>query len=167
MKTVQSELSRIVKQYNLTEVFGWERERKIPCPEGCTAKKHKRHCLCEKGIYTMRGDWTNASRVWLGSVEGKTIAVTLYPGVFGTSEFFNVIISTAEPPTSFSIEAQEEVWKHRVASAGTSSWNGEQAGSAIPRHPETLRGFMYRTYFPEDSHRLPEDIVQYLLKVSE
>ena len=54
----------------------------------------------------------------------------------------------------------------------TTEWSGEQAGSAIKRHPENLRGFMYRVtghqLYQLDVHVRPHNIMDYLVdKVDE
>lgn len=50
--------------------------------------------------------------------------------------------------------------------ASSTEWNGEQAGSAIERVPDNLRGFMYRVSgYGIDRHVNPTNIMDYLVDV--
>ena len=150
---VRSEMKKLIDKYHMTEVEAWERLRKVDCPRGGADCRDK-ECLCEgTGVRRMRGFWTNASRVWRGSLNGDALVIC----DFGS--WFNVILY--DGPVNTSIEGQNTPTE---AYATTSCWEGEDSGSAIPRYPETLRGFMWRTDTDgHDSHVRPDDIVEHML----
>ena len=158
---LKSELNRIVKQYGLKEVQTWERFRDIECPEnGATCEDED--CMCGgTGTYEIRGEWTNASRVWVGKASGKSIVVVSFDDGW---PFFAVTVAKGWK-FGTTIEAQKALDRlSESTSATTSHWDGDVAGSAIKRHPDSLRGFMYRTVVEgHDGHILPPDIVKYLL----
>jgi len=86
-------------------------------------------------------EWVNAKTVYLGSVRGVPVLIALFSG-------FHPWIS---------VDVGEN-------SATSSTWNGEQAGSGIPRYPDSLRGNMWRVGASfGDCYMNPSDIVAFLL----
>ena len=174
-RNMQSEIATLVKRYKLSKLkIGTKKlPRSVlhdPCPE-CNGrpKFHGRgenrysECLCDgKGVYKQRSEFTNATRLWTGKLGKDLVVLTEYDcesdliGFFSIEVFFGCSELTLDDYLHF-------VRPNGSANATSSHWNGEYPGSGIPRHPETLRGFMYRTVVNDhDGHILPKDIVKYL-----
>lgn len=167
---MKSDLAALVKKYKLKEVrLGskkFPREKKAYCPFGPAGGKHDEYCVCSgrPDDFAYRAEYVNAEKLWVGKIDQDTILVALYESLFTPeTDFFSVRILFGEKGKVRLTGGLNYEAPHGTAYAHTSYWDGDVAGSAIPRHPPELTGFLYRgEYEGRDGHFLPDDIVAHL-----
>jgi hypothetical protein len=131
----------------------------------CPATKHTAtnlRCLCDgNGFYKERISWVNADEILIAEIPAGTAMLCRYGMVNREWAFWSVDIYLS----GFTVNPHLQVRGVKgELHATTDDWNGEQAGSAIRRKPDSLRGFMWRTDDEKgDHHVLPDDIIQYML----
>jgi len=148
MRNAKTDIETLIAKYSLTEVIAWERVRELSTFD-------------DEGFRDeLRGSWTNASRVWVGGIgAGLSVVICEFSGSW---PWYNVIVSEAVPVNTAWVKIEDQK-REPLGYAITTDWNGERAGSGIPRIPESLRGFMYRVTTGGDHKILPEDVISYLV----
>lgn len=158
-KTADREIRSLLKKYGFRRYEETHpRSKIVPCT---FSKKHDDECVCDgKGNYQQRIEWTNATQLWTADIPAGLVMIAEYGGSeFG---FYSVSIYL----DGMTIDENLDVSANSgYLYATSSSWDGEKAGSAIRRVPETLRGFMWRTCDQKgDHHAYPADIIAYMLQ---
>ena len=160
-------VAKLVKKFGLREIphHDFCKHEEIPC-DMCQGKPKSQRRKCDwcQGTETssIRSELVNAKRVFSGPLSA--------PGQFLIVADFGDWCAVEIRDEDFGLTPSPQ-WRlsgEELQRATSSSWNGEVAGSAIQRLPETIRGEMWRTYSTAskrgDSHVQPKCIVEYMLK---
>lgn len=105
----------------------------------------------------VRYEWECADALWRGSISSGENQVLITLALFSKD---------THPWLSLNLKGGDHNYNFTGANATTSHWNGEMAGSAIKREPDSLRGNLWRTGTKKDRdlHVLPEDVIEFLMK---
>lgn len=161
-------LNQLKAKFKLAELprEAWFRSVQIPCPE-CEGKKKNCDWCGGTGEDDIRSENVNALRKFEGEhPQGFWITITEYPG-FGSEPWLSVQLRDSK----FEMQGIEKRFRPNgkvLATATSTSWTGQQAGSAIQRLPESIRRKMWRTFSKDsvrgDSHVQPTCIIAYMIE---